>query len=272
MDWRRPSGTWIGGHRGANGVAPENTFAGFEAARLAGVDYVETDVRAAADGTLMLVHDGTLERTTDGFGAVADCRPDELAKLDAGGWFGSRFVGQRIPTLEAFLGWIEDVPPLGAILEAKGPGTGGPLARRIAASSATERLAICGFSADELRAARAARPDVVTVLLLDTDDLHAGPVLALTRAADADGAALLGRALTPSRLGELCEAGLIVGAGTRNRPGAVRRALDLAVDLLDSDRPEVALRVRAEARLRSDSARQPASSEKSTGQSVRLGG
>ena len=244
MDWRRPTGTWIGGHRGANAVAPENTFAGFEAARLAGVDYVEADVRAAADGTLVLLHDDTLERTTDGFGAVAEHGLGELSRLDAGGWFGPRFVGERIPTLEDFLAWIAEVPPLGAILEAKGPGTGGALAERTAASSARERLAICGFSAGELRAARAVRSDVMTVLLLDTDDLAAGSALDLTRAAQADGAALLGRALTSSRLAELRRAGVMVGAGTRNSPKAVRRALELAVDLLDSDRPGVAVRIR----------------------------
>ena len=246
MDWRRPRGTWIGGHRGANAVAPENTFAGFEVARSAGVDYVETDVRAAADGTLMLVHDDTLERTSDGSGAVADRRPDELARLDAGAWFGPRFAGERIPTLEGFLEWIERLPPLGAILEAKGPGTGGPLARRVANSSAAGRLAICGFSTDELRAARAADPGVVTILLLDTDDLRAGSAVGLARAAGADGAALLGRALTRLRLAELRDAGLLVGAGTRDRPAAVRRALRLAVDLLDSDRPQIAVRIRRE--------------------------
>ena len=246
MDWHRRDRTWIGGHRGANALAPENTFAGFELARSAGVDYVETDVRAAVDGTLVLVHDDHLERTTDGFGAVDAQRPDELARLDAGSWFGADFAGERIPTLEGFLEWIEGVPPLGAILEAKGPGTGGPLARRIATSSAADRLAICGFSADELRSARDAVPDIVTVLLLDTDDLRAGPALELTRAAQADGAALLGRALTARRLAELRAAGLLVGAGTRNRPSAVRRVLALAVDLLDSDRPPVAVRVRAE--------------------------
>ncbi len=246
MDWRHPDGTWVGGHRGANAIAPENTFAGFEAARLAGVDYVETDVRTALDGRLVLVHDDTLERTTDGSGAIADRRSNELAGLDAGGWFAARFGGERIPTLDAFLAWIEGVPPLGAILEAKGPGTGGSLAVRIAASPAAARLAICGFSAVELRAARAARPDVVTVLLLDSDDLAAGPALELTLAALADGAALLGPALTSTRLAELRAAGMMVGAGTRNRPVAVRRALDLGVDMLDSDRPGVAVRVRAE--------------------------
>ncbi len=246
MQWNRPDGTWIGGHRGANALAPENTFAGFEAARSAGVDYVETDVRAAVDGTLVLVHDETLDRTTDGSGAVDGQRPDDLARLDAGSWFGVGFAGERIPTLDGFLEWIEGVPPLGAILEAKGPGTGGPLARRIAISSAADRLAICGFSADELRSARAAVPEIVTVLLLDTDDLRAGPAVELTRAAHADGAALLGPALTLRRLAELRAAGLLVGAGTRNRRSAVRRALALAVDLLDSDRPPIAVRARAE--------------------------
>lgn len=244
MDWRGGGRPLVGGHRGANAVAPENTYAGFRFALAAGVDYVETDVRRAADGTLVLFHDDRLERTTDGRGRVEARDPAELAGLDAGAWFAPRFAGERIPTLDGFLAWLEQTGSVGAILEAKGAGTGGPLAVRLRASPAAARLAICGFSPVELRAARAGRPDGVVILLLDLDDIAGRDPVELTRAAEADGAALIGRALTRRRHGALRDAGLLVGAGTRTRPVAARRVMELGVDCVDSDRPTVLVRAR----------------------------
>lgn len=86
-------------HRGANHFAPENTLA---AARLSldqGCAYIELDVRESADGELMVIHDPTLERTTNGQGKVVDHTLEELRALDAGTWFSPHFAGQRIPTL-----------------------------------------------------------------------------------------------------------------------------------------------------------------------------
>lgn len=85
-------------HRGNSLFAPENTLAAFEAAR--GVaDLVETDARLSADGQLVLMHDTTVDRTTDGTGTVAGQTLAQLRLLDAGSWFSPAFTGQRIPTL-----------------------------------------------------------------------------------------------------------------------------------------------------------------------------
>jgi glycerophosphoryl diester phosphodiesterase len=86
-------------HRGFSEVAPENTLAALESAIAAGADAVEFDVHTAADGTPVLMHDGTLERTTNGTGSVAARSPEELANLDAGAWFGATFSGEPVPTL-----------------------------------------------------------------------------------------------------------------------------------------------------------------------------
>ena len=86
-------------HRGANAFAPENTLA---AARLAldqGCHYIELDVRETRDGELVVIHDPTLERTTNGQGLVAEYSLAELRQLDAGSWFSPAHVGERIPTL-----------------------------------------------------------------------------------------------------------------------------------------------------------------------------
>lgn len=66
---------------------------------------LETDVQLTADGTLVAIHDATLERTTNGKGLVNDCTLEQIRSLDAGSWFNSRYVGQRVPTLDELLGW-----------------------------------------------------------------------------------------------------------------------------------------------------------------------
>lgn len=91
------------GHRGAAGYAPENTIASLHKAHELGVSCVEFDVMLAADGTPVLFHDETLERTTNGSGRLADKAWEALKDLDAGTWFDSRFAAQRIPTLHQAL-------------------------------------------------------------------------------------------------------------------------------------------------------------------------
>ena len=86
---------WIVGHRGYRARYPENTLTGFEAAVSAGVAMIELDVMLARDRRIMVIHDPVLDRTTNGHGNVADKTLPELKRLDAGGWFDSRFAGQR---------------------------------------------------------------------------------------------------------------------------------------------------------------------------------
>jgi glycerophosphoryl diester phosphodiesterase len=90
-------------HRGFSGRAPENTLAAFRAAIAAGCDMIELDVHLSRDKRLVVIHDDTLKRTTDGRGEVADRSLRELRQLDAGAWFASGFAGERIPTLEEVL-------------------------------------------------------------------------------------------------------------------------------------------------------------------------
>ena len=91
------------GHRGAAALAPENTWAGFEAALRIGVDAIETDVRATGDGVLVLFHDARLDRTTDGRGYVYETPWSVVRSLDAGSWFDDAFRGVRVPRLRETL-------------------------------------------------------------------------------------------------------------------------------------------------------------------------
>ena len=87
-------------HRGASAVAPENTLAAFREAVRVGADLIELDVRLSRDGVVVVFHDRDLSRTTNGAGPVAARTFSDLKRLDAGGYFSSRFEGERIPALE----------------------------------------------------------------------------------------------------------------------------------------------------------------------------
>ena len=86
-------------HRGASAYAPENTLAAFDKALDLGAAHVEFDVHFSADGQVVVIHDDTVDRTTNGSGAVASLTLAQLRLLDAGSWFAAQFTGERIPSL-----------------------------------------------------------------------------------------------------------------------------------------------------------------------------
>jgi glycerophosphoryl diester phosphodiesterase len=106
------------GHRGAAARAPENTLAGFRAARALGCTWVEFDVRLTSDGAVVVCHDDQLKRTTDGRGQISKLPLAAIRQWDAGSWFGKSFVGEMIPTLDETLDLCRELE-LGANVEIK---------------------------------------------------------------------------------------------------------------------------------------------------------
>jgi glycerophosphoryl diester phosphodiesterase len=90
-------------HRGDSAHAPENTLPAFEGAIQAGADWIELDVHLTKDDQVVVIHDETVDRTTNGKGRVEDLTLAQLQELDAGSWFGSNFAGARLPTLDQVL-------------------------------------------------------------------------------------------------------------------------------------------------------------------------
>ena len=90
-------------HRGANALAPENTWPSAEAALQYGATWIEVDVRKSKDGVLFNLHDETLDRTTNGHGLLSEMLSNDVRKLDAGSWFGPQFAGLRVPTIAEML-------------------------------------------------------------------------------------------------------------------------------------------------------------------------
>ncbi|MBQ3085493.1 MAG: hypothetical protein IJC46_08615 [Clostridia bacterium] len=110
---------WVAAHRGWSAKYPENTMEAFRAAVEIGVDQIETDVRITKDGELVLIHDATVDRTTNGTGLVRDYTLKELQALDAGSHKGAEFSACRIPTLVELLELVKDHPTMTLDIEMK---------------------------------------------------------------------------------------------------------------------------------------------------------
>ncbi|MDP2838578.1 MAG: glycerophosphodiester phosphodiesterase family protein [Syntrophales bacterium] len=144
------------GHRGCGAVAPENTIPSFKLALTAGADLVELDYHHTKDGVPVVIHDFTLDRTTDakrlwgGSGLnVADRTAEELCSLDAGGWFASRYAGARLPTLVEALEVIQAQGM--ALIERKG-GQPATILRLIHEKGWVNRLIVQSFDWEYLSA------------------------------------------------------------------------------------------------------------------------
>ena len=97
----------VHGHRGAAGLAPENTLAAFREAMALGVDALEMDLHVTRDGEVVIIHDETLDRTTDGQGSIADLTLEQIKHRDVGSKFAPAFRGERIPTLQEVIELIK---------------------------------------------------------------------------------------------------------------------------------------------------------------------
>ena len=106
-------------HRGASAYAPENTIAAFDKAVEMKADYIEIDVQRSKDGKLVVIHDTTVDRTTDGSGKVGNLTFKELRNLDAGSWKGEQFTGVQIPTFDEILDRYHG--KIGILIELKAP-------------------------------------------------------------------------------------------------------------------------------------------------------
>lgn len=148
----------IAAHRGGAATRPENTLAAFREAVRIGAQQIEFDVRASADGHVVVIHDASLDRTTDGHGRVSRASWAGLRRLDAGSWMDARFAGERLPSLEEAL----SVMPRDVWINVQIK-RGEPVARQVAEAVVQlgrleQTLVACGNAA--AREARAVHPQI----------------------------------------------------------------------------------------------------------------
>jgi glycerophosphoryl diester phosphodiesterase len=242
-------------HRGGARLRPENTLAAMTHAQTFGVDAIECDVRLSADGEPVVIHDATLDRTTDATGPVDRLTADELAGLDAGFHFGPdqafpyRGRGIGVPRLSDVLAIAPGLP---VIVEIKGDdlATVGPVLEVIRGAGATERVVLAGFSQAVLAAVRRDAPHVATsasqaevLSALRWAWVRLGPRRPAFDLVQAP-LRLRGRqVLTRSFVRVLRRAGLPVHAWIVDEVDDMRRVLDWGVTGLISDRPDRAVDV-----------------------------
>ncbi|WDZ84746.1 glycerophosphodiester phosphodiesterase family protein [Micromonospora cathayae] len=225
-------------HRGASAAAPENTLVAQEVARRAGSDWVENDVQPSRDGVPFVLHDGTVDRTTDGSGAIRNLTSAQLKALDAGSWFAPHFAGARLPTLAEQLA---DLRTRGGnlLLEIKGAHTYDEVARIvevIRSERMTGRVFVQSFDVPTLRHTRALAPELPLGLLrstLDADPVALAKELGLAAYNPSD-AALTTR---PSVVADLHAAGVAVMVWTVDSATAWQRLEGYGVDGIITNRP-----------------------------------
>ena len=166
--------TLVVAHRGASRQAPENTMEAFRLGAEAGADAIELDVHLTADGQLAVIHDETLDRTTDRVGRVAELTMDEIREADAGATFvrpgdaGYPYAGRdlRVPTLPEVLGWLPD--DIGLVIEIKARAAADAVVEAVRGHPVRDngRLAVISFDEAAIERVRELDPEIRTGYLL----------------------------------------------------------------------------------------------------------
>lgn len=238
------------GHRGAAGLAPENTLAAFEAGIAAGAAAVECDVHLTRDGRLVLMHDSDVSRTTDGVGQIGALTFETVRSLNAAGrQRGGRQTRQQVPTLDEFLALVAG--RCVAQIEIKVPdgvpyaGIEAQVVDALRRHDALTRAEVISFDPATLDRVQALAPELRLGYLGSQRSLpsecRAFPEL-LAQRARAHAAAFLSldRAFfSPAHLAAARGAGLEIAVWTVDEPAEMRRLIDLGVDSITTDRPDL---------------------------------
>ena len=246
-EYARPivAGTWARAtagciriaHRGASADFPENTLRAFEEALALGVDAIELDCQLSADGELVVIHDETLERTTDGIGPVCAHTWEELRRLDAGRWKDDRFRGVGVPRLGDVLELVADRALIN--VELKSFEDVGRIERPVTAlvqrHGATDRVVFSSFHTEVVRGVRAVAGWARLGILCQRAPVSAAMALAEELGA---GCVVPRRKLIDARVvDEAHRRGLGVWVWTVNDRVDMRRLRALGVDAMFSDYP-----------------------------------
>ncbi|MEL6765871.1 MAG: glycerophosphodiester phosphodiesterase family protein [Pseudomonadota bacterium] len=226
-------------HRGASGTAPENTLAAFRAAAALGARWLEFDVTLLGDGTPVIHHDATLDRTTNKTGPLSALKVSDLAEIDAGARFDARFAGEPLPTLEETLELL-CAEQLHANIELKPHGAPGNTARAVVGllgsrPRAPAHVTISSFDHDALAVVRSLTPTLPIALLYEKLS-HGWQEKAASLGAEA---VHLAAANTQGAAVEAAHAaGLSLRCYTVNDPAEAARLAACKVDAIFTDYPE----------------------------------
>ncbi len=219
------------GHRGAAKLEPENTLLSMQKAIDLGVDQIEIDVHLTRDQHLVVIHDVTVDRTTDGDGAIADFTLAEVKQLDAG-------KGERIPTLQEVIDLVRGKVILQ--IELKGPGTAEPVIEAVKQNNLENGVLLTSFVHDRLREARQLNPNLRLGALWATP-----PPDACEQAIDMGAEAIHIQHLNiDADLVQKAHAhGLQIRAWNPDTIEEIQRVMDFGVDAIGSNRPDLLIAI-----------------------------
>lgn len=227
-------------HRGNSSVAPENTVAAFEAAWRAGADVIELDIQLSADGQAVVIHNDTLDQTTDATGPVSTRTAAALAEVDAGSWFSPAYAGQRLPLLGEVLTWLAQRDGLALLLEFKGEWDPAPVStvvEQIEAAGVADRTVVQSFALTTVQALADVAPHLRRGLLIETlaEDTFSLCARLQVVQCNPSGGILLER---PETLGLIRERGMQAMVWTANEPQHWDGLVQLGADGIITDRPD----------------------------------
>ena len=167
--------SWIQiAHRGASGIAPENTLTAFKKAIEIGVDAVELDLHGTADGEIVVIHDASLDRTTNMSGQIKQTPLEVIKRADAGAWFNHEFEGEQVPTLAEALAYITDNAI--ALLEIKDDTIAEAVVQKIREMDMLELTVIISFHTSVLQTVRTLEPCIPTGWLIGSSNGYTHPI------------------------------------------------------------------------------------------------
>ncbi|MFU8817034.1 MAG: glycerophosphodiester phosphodiesterase [Pseudomonadales bacterium] len=240
----------VSAHRGSSMKAPENTLAAIAQAIEDGADYVELDVRQTADGQLVLLHDRDLLRVANVPLDIWNVTFEEIRNLDVGGWFAPEFSGERVPTLEQAVALLRGRAQLYLEIKtsARTPDLTGNVVRELQRLDFVDQTLVAALDFEVLREARAMQPGLRTSLLVHT-------AIGQPETLPVDAVALRDALVTEDRLRRLRRHDRQVHVWTVNDRRQAARLMDLGVDNIITDRPDMVVELRAERAALSDAER-----------------
>ncbi|WP_058307518.1 glycerophosphodiester phosphodiesterase [Gracilibacillus massiliensis] len=237
--------TLIYAHRGASKQAPENTMPAFELGYKQGADGIETDVQLTKDGIPVLIHDETVNRTTNGTGFIKDLTYQELSALDAGSWKSDTYSDTRIPTLDDLLAWNKE-KNLKLNLELKNNIISYPSIEKIVTEklkdyNMVEQSVISSFNHNSIALLDSLNVEVDYALLTSkrTSDL-----ISYSKDIHARGIHIRYRLLSNRFVTNAKQNGLYVAVYTVNSPLSISKVLRLGCHAMFTDVPKRALEIK----------------------------
>ena len=235
-------------HRGFSAIAPENTIAAMRKAVEAGADSCEFDVRQCRDGVIVLMHDETVERTTDGKGRISDLNSTQIKKLDAGSWKSEDFAGERVPTFAEALNVFED-SNCKPVIEIKTMGMYKEIIDILKKSNMLKRVYVASFDIDVLGKIKNLEPDL-KCLLLNSDEVAVSPVQqarsvsAMAQSCKTNMVGLDYRMLSANLISNLRKQDLVVYAWTVDDPDVMKALVIWDIDGIITNKPDLAIEFR----------------------------